>query len=357
MGGDFANWTTVAHRGRGRDATGRGGGRDGRLPGRNGGRGGRNQENAGRGNSKADEKNKKKEKKLETIPSPVYNDEDSSTFIKLLSQSPEIPVTLSDFGMATRYVRSSMILNLAVTRGRNYIPGPNRNRVNLPSRRETARYMQYFGDDSLLALINDHDKLSVAMVTMLRDPFKHPNEWSPPGQFTGIIPAKVLATWASDKSNEDTKFDAGMKILQYYLCHCYGEGQEVQSFLDTLWDEIQDQATLDSYITKSGKFRNRIIREKTLKWSPVWIPDIDFLPLMTEKLPAGKSALRSKSNSALQTSESTQLNDQFDSSTNTNFDPLQEDQETSLLLPPGQQKMTSFIVSKKLDTIQYNLRN
>ena len=129
--------------------------------------------------------------------------------------------------------------------------------MNLPLRRETARYMQYFGDDALLELINDHDKLSVAMVTMLRDPYKHPNEWSNPGQFTGIIPAQVLFTWASDKSNEDTKFNAGMKILQYYLCHCYGEGQEVQS--------IQDQATLDSYITKSGKFRNRIIRKKNTK--------------------------------------------------------------------------------------------
>ena len=191
-GGDFASWTTVAHRGRGRDANGRGGGRDGRNPGRNGGRGGRNQDNSSRRDPKADEKNKKKEKKLETIPSPEYNEEDTSTFIKLISQSPEIIVTLSDFGMATRYTRSSMILNLAVTRGHSHIPGLNRNRMNLYLRRGMARYMQYLGDDVLLALINDHDKLSIAMVTMLRDPYKHPNEWSNPGQLLGLFRRKFL---------------------------------------------------------------------------------------------------------------------------------------------------------------------
>ena len=154
--------------------SGRGNARD------TGGRGGR-----GRGNnSQSSKSNSNDDFQLPEIPIPTYSAEAEQTFIELLSQKSDIPVEKVSFHPFRGYLRSSLILNLAVTRGRIYLKQGG----SLDQRMELARYLQFYGDDRLLRMINDHQELALEIKTLYREPRKHPTQWTPPLQFKGVIP-------------------------------------------------------------------------------------------------------------------------------------------------------------------------
>ena len=239
--------------------------------GRGGGRGGR-----GRGDSTNARTDRRPEKKLDDIPIPSYPSEAEELLIKLINQKQEITITKETFSPFRGKLRSSIILNLAIIRGRSYIP--LQSGTTLPKRMEMAQYLQFQGDDKLIHLMNNPAELAMTIKTTLRDPMHHPNAYTPPSQFTGIIPHEKLMAWSN--APRDSKFDEGMDILGHYLRHCYGDHDTVKEFYQVLWDEIPDERTLAQYINTNGRFRSRIVKEKgsrEIPWAPVYIPNVDYL--------------------------------------------------------------------------------
>ena len=261
------------------------------------GRGGR-----GRGaTSQSSKSNSNDDFQLPEIPTPVYSAEAEQTLIELLGQKSDIPVTRTSFHPFRGYLRSSLILNLAVTRGRIYLKQGG----SLDQRMELARYFQFYGDDRLLRMINDHQELALEIKTLFREPRKHPTQWTPPLQFKGVIPHENILAYSN--ASREQKFDAGMLCLAHYFRHCYGDGDMSKAFYQRLWDEIPNEKVLDNMLQKNGVFRAKVIKEKganAIIWAPVWIPNIDYLP----RVKFGnkqKSALKTSSSYTQPSQEST----------------------------------------------------
>ena len=212
---DSDGWTPV-NRGNNRNKPSPQGGRSSYQGGRSGRGSGRS--SRGHGDKTTERPEKKPEKTLDDIPIPTYPSEAEELLIKLISQKYEIPITKKDFSPFRGKLRSSLILNLAIIRGRSYIPLQSGS--TLPRRMEMAQYLQFQGDDKLIHLMNNPAKLSMTIKTTLRDPMRRPNAYTPPSQFTGIIPHEKLMAWTN--APRDNKFNEGMEIIGHYLRHCYG---------------------------------------------------------------------------------------------------------------------------------------
>ena len=217
-----------------------------------GGRGGR-----GRGNnSQSSKSNSNDDFQLPEIPIPTYSAEVEQTFIERLSQKSDIPVEKVSFHPFRGHLHSSLILNLAVTRGQIYLKQGG----SLDQRMELARYFQFYEDDRLLRMINDHQELPLEIKTLYREPRKHPTQWTPPLQFKGVIPHEHILAYSN--ATREQKFEAGMTCLASYFRQCYGDGDLSKAFFARLWNEIPNEKNSGQHASKEWSLLSKSSQRK-----------------------------------------------------------------------------------------------